>query len=136
MNESFNAILNARKGPEWCNFRNGTGHHLAGSIALFNRRPGINLGTFDRERDFLLLFIDGENLDLDFLADLEYFTGMIDTAPGELADMHQSVGSSQVNESAKVGKISDHATTDFAWFQLIEQLLSSLLAPFLGSQPL
>src|SRR5215469_15487497 len=135
MNESLNAILNPGEGSKGCNCRYCTGHHLAGRIALFNGCPGINLSAFDGESDFLLLFIDTQDLNFDFLAYFQYFTGMIDTAPGELADMYQSVSASQIDECAEVGKIADHAVTNFAWFQLIEKLFASLLAPFLCCQP-
>src|SRR5438046_7672217 len=134
MNKSFNAILNASKSPKWCDFRNRTGHHLTRSIALFYHGPRINFGAFDRESNFLFLFIDAKHLNFDFLTDLEYFTRMIDTAPGELADVYQSVCASQVNESAKVGKVTHHAMADFAWFQLIEKLFTPPLPPFLSGQ--
>ncbi len=88
MNESFNAILNAGERSKWCNFRNRAGHHLTRSIALFNSRPGVNFGAFDGESDFLLLFIDTQYLNLDFLAYLQHLTRMIYTAPGELTDMY------------------------------------------------
>src|SRR5260370_28453980 len=113
MNKSFNTILNAGEGPKWCNFRNSTSHNLARNIALFNSGPGINFGTFDRESNFLFLFIDTENLDFYFLANLEYFTWMIDTTPGELADVYQPVGTSQVNKGAKVGKVTHHTMANF-----------------------
>ena len=61
---------------------------------------------------------------------------MIDTAPGELADVDQPVCASQVNKGAKVGKIAHHATADFAWFQLIEQFFAPPLSPFLCGKPL
>ena len=131
MNESFNAILNAGKGPKWCDFRNRPGHYLTGSVALFDSGPGINFGAFDRKSDFLFLLIDTEYLNFDFLADLEYFTGMIDTAPGELADVNQSICASQVNKGTEVGKVAHHASADFPWFQLIEQFFTSSLSPFL-----
>src|SRR6516162_7173487 len=124
MNQSFNAILNTGESSKRRYFRNRSGHHLPGTIALFDRGPGINFSAFDRECDFLFLFIDAEYLHFDFLANLEDFTGMIHTAPGKLADVDQPVCASQVNKSAKVGKITDHATANFAWFQLIKQLFA------------
>src|SRR5258708_39015060 len=38
--------------------------------------------TFERQGNFLLLFIDAENLDFHLLANLEHFAGMLDPTPG------------------------------------------------------
>src|SRR5215469_8178276 len=120
MDESLDAILDTSKGPEWRYFCNHLGDHLARRIALFYCCPGINLSAFDRQRNFLLLFINAKHLDFDLLADLEHFARMVDAAPGELADMHQSVCASQVNKGPKIREVTDDTTTYFTWFQLVK----------------
>src|SRR6266700_7671371 len=136
MDKPLNAILNTGEGPKRRYFCDRTCDYLTGCVALLYSCPGIDLGAFDRQGDFLLLLIDAKNLDFLLLADLEHFTGVIDTAPGELADMYQSVCSSQVNKGAKVGKVTHHAMANFSWFQLIEKLFTPPLPPFLRGQPL
>ena len=84
-------------------------HRLPDLVALLHRRPGIDLGALDREGDLLLLLIHREHLHLDLLADLEHLAGMVDAAPGELADMHQAVGAAQIDERAEVGQVADRA---------------------------
>src|ERR1700687_1094453 len=91
MDQAFNAILNACKRTKGGNLRDDTCDHLPGYIALFHCRPGINLGAFDGERNFLLLFIDAKYLHLDLLADMQNFTGMVHTTPSKLANMNQAV---------------------------------------------
>src|SRR5947199_8111824 len=83
MDKSFDAILNACEGTERCNLCNGACDDLTRCITLLHSRPGVNLCTFDRERDFLFVFVDAKNLDFYFLTDMENFAGMIDAAPGE-----------------------------------------------------
>src|SRR5712692_6216601 len=61
---------------------------------------------------------------------------MIDAAPGQLTDMHQSIRTSQVDKGAKIGEVTDHTAPYFARFQLIEQFFAAALSPFLDGQPL
>src|SRR5438876_12379647 len=114
MDKFFNVIFNTGEGSKRCYFCDRICDYLIGCVVLLYSCPGIDLGAFDRQGDFLLLLIDAKNLDFHLLADLEHFTGVIDTAPGELADMYQSVCSSQVNKGAKVGEVADHTAADFA----------------------
>jgi len=50
--------------------------------------------------------------------------------------MHQSIGTTKVNEGSKVREIAHYATANFARLQLIEQFFAAALAPFLNRQPL
>src|SRR5579863_1732532 len=134
MDQTFDAIFDAREGAEWRDLGDNAGDDLAGSITLLHGCPGIDLGALDGERDFLAIFIHAENLHLDLLADMQHFAGMVDAAPGQLADMNQSVRAAQVNESAKVGKVADNALAHFARFQFVEQLFAPPLPPFLDGE--
>src|SRR6266566_1779773 len=96
MDQSFDAILDASKGPEGCDLRNHACDDLTRRIPLLDGCPGVHFRTLDRECDFLFLFVDAEDLDFDLLPDMEHFTGMIDAAPGELADMNQSDGAGAI----------------------------------------
>src|SRR5581483_2489638 len=130
------AIFDACKGTKGSDLGDDTCYHLARSIALLNGRPGINLGAFDRERDLFLLFINAQDLNLNFLTNVEYLAGVIDATPCQLADMDQSVGTAQIDECSKVGKVANDALAHFAGFQFIEQFLATALAPFLNGQAL
>src|SRR5579859_1990066 len=136
MNKSLDAILYARKGSEGCNLGDGAGDDLTWSVALFNGCPGINFCAFDRKGNFLFLFINAQNLHFHLLADVQHLTGMIDTTPSELANMHQSVGTAQVHKGTKVCQIADNTFTDFAGLKFVEQLFAATLAPFLDGQTL
>ena len=61
---------------------------------------------------------------------------MVDTTPGQLADMHQSVRASQVHKGPEVGEIADDATSYFPWLQLVKELLATALSPLLDGQAL
>lgn len=61
---------------------------------------------------------------------------MVDAAPGQLADMHQSVGASQIDKGPEIGEVTDDTTSYFTRLQLIEQFFAATLAPFLHSETL
>src|SRR5438034_8292077 len=136
MDQSFDTILDASKGTEGCDLRNDACDDLTRCITLFDGCPGVNFRTLDRECDFLFLFVDTEDLYFDLLTDMEHFTGMVDAAPGELANMNQSVRASQIDKGTKVREVTDDALAYFAWFEFIEQFFAAALAPFLDSEAL
>src|SRR5437764_1672089 len=136
MDQSFDAILDASRSPEGSDLRNDAGDDLTRCIALLDGCPGVNFRTLNRECDFLFLFVDTEDLDFDLLTDMEHFTGMVDAAPSELANVDQSVRASQVDKGAKVGQVTDDALAYLARFELIEQFFAAALAPFLDSEAL
>ena len=72
--------------------------------------------------DLLLLVIDVQDLDLDFLVDGHHLGGMVDAAPAHVGDVQQAVDPAQVDERAEVGDVLDHALAAMADFQLGEQL--------------
>ena len=129
MDEPLNAILDAGKSPKGGNLGDDAGDNLARGVALLHRGPGIHLGPLDGESNLLLFFIDAEHLHFDLLTDVQDFTGMIDTTPGQLADMHQSIRASQVHKGPKIGKVTDDPMTDFAGLQFVEQFFPATLPP-------
>src|SRR5437879_7301194 len=136
MNKSLNAILDTGKRTKGCYLGNHSCDDLTWCVALLHCCPGINFCTLDRKRDFFLVFVNTEDLHFNILADVQDFTGMVDTAPCELADMDQPVGTTQVDKGTKVGKVTHHSLANFAGFQLIEQFFATALTPFLDRQTL
>src|SRR6266487_4055453 len=54
--------------------------------------------------------------------------------PCQLADMHQSIGASQINKCTKVREIADDTPAHFSRLEFIKQLFASPLAPLLDGQ--
>src|SRR5262249_22445698 len=92
--------------------------------------------TLDGEGDLLLLLIHREHLHLDLLADTQYLAGVVDAAPGELADMDEAIGTAQVHKRAEVGEVGDDTLPHLANLQLVQQLFAPLGTPFLYGQAL
>src|SRR5215469_7843881 len=118
MNESLDTVFNTGESAKGCDPGNDARDNLSRCIA--HPCPGVHTGMLERQGDFLFVFIDAEDLDFHLLADFEHLARMIDTAPGQLTEMHQSLCTSQVDKSAKVGEIADHAAPHLTRLQFLE----------------
>src|SRR5439155_12270553 len=80
-------------------------------VALSHLVPRIGLDLLHAQRDFLLLFVDIEDLHLDLVADRHDLAGMIDAfGPTHLADMDQALDARfQLHEGAVAHDIDDLA---------------------------
>ena len=65
----------------------------------------------------LLLAVDVDDLDLDFLPHFEHLVGMLDAIPGKLGEVDEAVGAVDVDEGAEIGQAGDAAGVDLAFFQ-------------------
>src|SRR5260370_10032021 len=74
----------------------------AGRIALGHLIPRIGLNLFHPQRDFLLVAIDVEHLDVNLIANGNDFAGMVDPfGPAHLANVDQAFDAGfELNESA------------------------------------
>ena len=95
---------------------------------LFDLFPRILLGLLEAEGDALLLLVDVEDDDLDFLADLEQFARVAEAAPGHVGDVEQAVHAVEVDERAEVGEVLDHALDRVADLDRVEEALALLRA--------
>src|SRR6185437_7125436 len=68
------------------------------------------------------------NHDIDFLAVLHHFARVLDTGPGHLGDVQQTVDSTQVDERAVVGDAADDTLADITLFERPERIGAALLA--------
>ncbi len=93
--------------------------------------PRIFLRLLQAERDALAAQVDVEHLDLDRIADLDDLGRVVDVAPRQLGDVHQSVDAAEVDERAEVDDGGDVTRQDHALLQLAEDLGALVLAAFL-----
>ena len=90
-------------------------HHAlddrAGRVVGGHLLPGILLGLFHAQRDFLLFLVDGEHHHLDLVARLDQFAGMADPlCPAHLADVDESLDTVlQLYEGAIAHHVDDRA---------------------------
>src|SRR6202007_592504 len=91
----------------------------ADRIFRLDALPWIVEQLFHTERDAVRLVVDLDDLDLHLLADIEHFGGVIDAPPGDIGDVQEPIDAAQIDESAVVGDVLDHAVDDLALFEIL-----------------
>ena len=69
----------------------------------------------------LLLIVEVENDHLDLLAERDDLLGVVDTAPGEIGDVDETVHSAKVHEHTVVGDVLDLAFEDLTLLQFADE---------------
>src|SRR5690606_19324046 len=70
------------------------------------------------------LAIELEDLDVDFVADVDDFARVLDTFPGHVGNVQQTIDTAQIDECAVIGEVLDHAFDGHAFLQHTQQLLA------------
>src|ERR1700716_4025861 len=77
--------------------------------ALLDGLPGVLAHLPQRQRDPRQLVVQLNDLDLDFASHRQNLVDRVDTVPGELTDVDQAVGATEVDEGAIGGETADAA---------------------------
>src|ERR1035437_9567038 len=80
--------------------------------------PWVRLHLFQAQRNAPLLRIDLENSGFDLLPHRKHVRGFRNTAPGDIADVQQSVHSANIDKRSVIGKTADRAMHRLAFFDL------------------
>ncbi len=109
--EAVDALLDLDERPVVRQVLDHAFNDLAGRVLLFDQRPGIHLGLLDAEADLLLGLVDGQDHDLDLLADANHLGRVVDPlGPRHLADVHQPLDAFlEFDEGAVRGDVDDLA---------------------------
>src|SRR5262245_62359373 len=97
--------------------------------------PGVVTLLLQAQGNFLLLAIDVQNHDLDFLVDGYHLAGMPDPLPAHVGDVQQAIDAAQIDECAEVGDVLHHALANLLDLQFLEQGFAILLALPLDERP-
>jgi hypothetical protein len=96
-------------------------------IAPAETDPRILAELLQAERNAVLLLVELQDLGGQLLTDLNDLARMAHAPPGEIGDVEQAIDAAQIDESAVIGDVLDHAIDDRAFAQRLEQL-GALLA--------
>ena len=88
--------------------------------------PRIFLGGLERQGDALAIHVDVENLDGDFLANLDDLGRVVDVLPGQLGDVNQAVDTTEIDESAEVDDGGNDAGAHLALLQGVQEVRADL----------
>ena len=79
----------------------------ADRVLLLDPLPRVLLELLQAERDPLPLRLEGEDLDLELVADRQDLGRVLDAAVGDVGDVEQAVDAAQVDEGAEIGDVLD-----------------------------
>ena len=94
----------------------------AGGISFCGMFPGIRGELFVAEGNAFVVRRELEDFDLDFVADLNDFVRMIDTAPAHVGDVEETVDAAEVNECTVFGDVLDDAVENGTFVEFFERL--------------
>ena len=86
--------------------------------------PRIGPDLLAPQADTLGVFVELQDLDLDFLANLNHLRWVGDAAVGHVRDVEESVDAAEVDERTVVGDVLDHAIHDCADLETTDGLLA------------
>ena len=91
-------------------------------VAAGNANPRIFAELLEAEANAVLVLVELENLGFEFLANLNDFARVTDTAPGQVGDVEKAVDTAEVNEGTVVGDVLDDTLNDGAFLERFEEL--------------
>ena len=100
---------------------------VADCIVLVDDGPGFRNRLLETEADLAFFGAHAENLDLDLLTNGQNFLRVLELAPGNLADVQQTVDTADVNKCTVIGETHDCAFHDVADLDLLPDFLHRLL---------
>src|SRR5688572_5845018 len=128
MDQAFDIALEPRKCAKLRQAGDRPLHQLTNLELLDLLVPGIALQGTDGQADALLLAVDTDDFDFDFLANFQHFVRVLDTFPGKFGEMYEPVGAIDVDECAEIGDGGDTPRIRCALFQLVDHAFLDRLA--------
>ena len=122
MDQPFNARLQFHEGAVIGDIGDPAGKLTFGRIFGFHAFPGIGFQLFQAQRDALGFGVEADHLNIDGLANLQHFGGMIDAAPSNVGNVKQAIDAAQINKGTVIGDVLDHALENLAFSQIGNQL--------------
>ncbi len=131
VDQALDAILDASERTEVGELRDRALDQLPNLVGARNAAPRLRLGALDRQGDLALVGVDAEDVNVHFLANLEQFAWVADTAPAQLGEVNESVSAPNVDEGAEVADRGDATRADLALLELLDELLLHRVTPLL-----
>ncbi len=112
----------------------GDASHDAGAfrITSLDGDPWVFAQLLQTQRYAVALAVELQHLDIDLVADVDDLGRMLDTLPGHIGDVQQTIHAAQVDERTVVGEVLDDTLDDLAFLQGLQQSLT--LGAVLGFQ--
>ena len=124
MNQAFDAVLDLDEAAVVGNIRNLAEQACLRRITTREILPRIVAELLHAERHALPFTVELQDLDVDFVADINDFGRMLDALPCHIGDVQQPVDTAEVDERAVVGQVLDDTLDGIAFLQILQQLLA------------
>ncbi|EGJ78183.1 putative 30S ribosomal protein S1 [Streptomyces sp. Tu6071] len=126
VDQALDALVDADERAEGNELGDLAGDDLTDLVRPGELLPRVFLRRLERQGDTLAVHVHVENLDGDFLADLDNLGGVVDVLPGQLGDVHEAVHATQVHEGTEVDDGGDDAGADLTLLEGREEGLAHL----------
>ena len=128
MNQAVHAGENLSEGTEGHQLDDLGVHHVAHGILGHELIPGVHLGGLVAQRNLVLLGVEGNDVNVDLVADLHNVSGRLDAVPAQLGNVNHAVHTADIHKCAVGSQGLDGAVVLLAHFDLGPDLLLRSLA--------
>src|SRR5271157_3650278 len=135
MDESFQIAFQASKCTELGQTGDDPFNQLTDLKFLNLSLPRVVGEGTDRETDALLLVVNADDLDFDFLTDFEHLGGVLDAVPGYFGKVHEAIRPVDIDKGTEIGQAGYPPGADLAFVQFLNHALLDRLACLAGSSP-
>jgi len=126
--QRLDARVQAHESAELRHAADHTLHHLADVVQLVHLRPRVRLQALERQPNAAAFLVQTQHVHIDLVAHVQQFARVLDAVPGQLADVNQAVGSTEIDERAEIAQAAHHAAPGFAFAQVFEQRILARVA--------
>ena len=128
VDQTLDVTFQAREGAKLGQARDHAFNQLSNAELLDALAPGVITERAQAQSNALLLAIDVDHLDLDFLPHFQDLAGMANAVPGELREVHQAVSAVDVDKSPEIRQTGDPAIAYLAFLELFDNAFLDGLA--------
>ena len=124
MHQPFDALFDFNEAAVVSNVGDLAEHACLRRVTAREILPRIVAQLLHAQRYALTFAIELQDLDVDFLANLNNLGRMLDALPGHVGDVQQTIDAAEVDERTVVGQVLDDTLDGVAFLQLFQQRLA------------
>src|SRR5574344_1862717 len=122
--QTFNALFDFNEAAIVSQVGHATGQASAFWVTLSDSDPRIFTQLLQAQRHTSTLAVELQNLNSDFVANVDDFGRMLDALPSHVSDVQQTVNTAQIDECAVVGQVLDDTLHFLAFLQVGQQAVT------------
>jgi len=116
--QSLHAFGDFREGAEFHDSGDANGEPCALGKLLLEAIPGVGLGVSQAQGDSLLIEVDLEDADFDFLSDGEDVLWMFGVRMAHFLHVQKAISAAEINEGTEIGETLYGTLADLTFFEI------------------